>query len=165
MDRQEIERELAADGAQELLTTARLARLAYLGTDGTPRVVPVGFLWTGSQVVVCTAATAPKVASLTARPDVALTIDAGETPAEARSVTIRGRVDVEIVEGVADEYLAATAKLMDADELARFAEACRALYDRMARITVTPTWARYHNFSAGPVPKFLQDLADTAARA
>lgn len=165
MEPQDIAQQLAGDGAQALLTSARLTRLAYLGVDGTPRVVPTGFLWTGEQVVVCTAATAPKVAALQARPEVALTIDAGETPMDARSVTIRGRADVEIVDGVAEEYLAAAAKLMDEEALAGFAAACRALYDRMARITVTPHWARYHHFGVGPVPKFLQDLADRAARA
>jgi hypothetical protein len=162
MEQREIDAELTGSGAQELLTSARLARLAYLGTDGTPRVIPIGFLWTGGRVVVCTAATAPKVAALVARPDVALTIDAGETPAEARSVSIRGRADVEIVDGVPAEYLAATAKLMDEQALGEFAAQCRALYDRMARITITPHWARFHHFGAGPVPKFLQDLADRA---
>jgi hypothetical protein len=165
MEQPELDTELSARGAQDLLANARLARLAYLGGDGTPRVIPIGFLWTGGRVVVCTAATAPKVAALGARPEVALTIDAGETPAEARSVTIRGRADVEIVEGVPDEYLAAAGKLMDDEALAGFADACRALYDRMARITVTPHWARYHHFGAGPVPKFLADLADRAAGA
>jgi hypothetical protein len=162
MQPQEIEREVSAPGAQDLLGAGRLARLAYLGTDGTPRVVPVGFLWTAGRVVVCTAATAPKVAALRARPDVALTVDDGGTPAEARSVTIRGRAAVEVVDGVPEEYLAATAKLMDGPALARFAEGCRARYDRMARITIRPHWARYHHFGTGPVPQFLRDLAAQA---
>src|SRR5919201_1603175 len=70
------------------------AHLAYIGTDGTPRVVPVGFFWTGEQVVIATATTAPKVAALSARPDVALAIDAGDTPGGARSLSVRGRATV-----------------------------------------------------------------------
>jgi nitroimidazol reductase NimA-like FMN-containing flavoprotein (pyridoxamine 5'-phosphate oxidase superfamily) len=49
MERKEIERELFAAGAQELLESSSAAHLAYIGTDGTPRVIPVGFWWTGEQ--------------------------------------------------------------------------------------------------------------------
>ena len=33
--------------AQELLSSAIPARLAYVWTDGSPRVVPIYFRWTG----------------------------------------------------------------------------------------------------------------------
>jgi hypothetical protein len=85
MERQEIDNELSVTGARELLTSTSMARLAYLGTDGTPRLIPIGYFWTGEQVVISTAATAPKVAALSARPDVAPTIDAGDTPERARA--------------------------------------------------------------------------------
>jgi hypothetical protein len=162
MERHDISDELAAAGAQELLASAALARLAYTGTDGTPRVIPVAFFWTGDQVVICTAATAPKVAALSARPDVALTIDAGETPAQARALSVRGRASVEIVSGVPEEYLAGARKVMDAAAAAQFGQSCRELYDQMARIAITPRWARYYDFGAGRVPRFLQDLAGRA---
>jgi len=32
--------------AQELLRSTNLAKLAYVWTDGTPRVVPIWFEWT-----------------------------------------------------------------------------------------------------------------------
>ena len=95
-------------------------RLSYLATDATPRVIPIGFYWTGDQVVVSTAATAPKVAALSARPDVALTIDSGDTPGEARALSIRGRASVRIVDGVTEEYLASARKTMDAEAAAQF---------------------------------------------
>ena len=117
MDKHDIADELASPGAQELLTTGSMTRLAYLGPDGTPRVIPIAFFWTGDQVVVATAATAPKVAALSARPEVALTIDAGQTPDQARSVSIRGRASVEIVDGVPAEYLAGARKIMDAEAM------------------------------------------------
>src|SRR6476469_9810022 len=107
MERQDIDDELSATGAKELLASTSAAHLAYTAKDGTPRVIPVGFFWTGDQVVISTATTSPKVAALSARPDVALTIDAGDTPEQARALSIRGRASVEIVDGVVKEYLAA----------------------------------------------------------
>jgi nitroimidazol reductase NimA-like FMN-containing flavoprotein (pyridoxamine 5'-phosphate oxidase superfamily) len=160
MQRQEIDDELSGTGAQELLTSTRLARLAYLGEDGTPRVVPIGFFWTGQQVVISTAATAPKVAALSARPEVALTIDTGETPDQARALSIRGRASVEIVDGLTEEYLAGARKLLDAEAAAEFERNSREMYDQMARIAITPHWVRYYDFGAGRLPRFLQDLAE-----
>ena len=158
MERHEIDHELASTGAQQLLTSSSMVRLAYVGRNGTPRVIPMGFYWTGDQVVVSTAATAPKVAALTARPDVALTIDGGDTPGEARSLSIRGRASVRIVDGVTEEYLASSRKAMDAEAAAQFEQNSREVYDQMARIAITPHWVRYYDFGAGRLPRFLQEL-------
>lgn len=160
MEQREIDDELAVTGAQELLASTSTAQLAYIGKDGTPRVVPVGFWWTGDQVVIATATTAPKVAALTARPDVALSIDGGNTPDQARALSIRGRASVEIVDGVVEEYLAAARQTMDAEDAAAFERNCRAMYDQMARIAITPHWAGYYDFGAGRLPRFLRDLAE-----
>ena len=160
MDQREIDEELAAPAAQELLTTTVSAHLAYTGRDGTPRVIPIGFYWTGTQVVMATATTSPKVAALTARPDVAVAIDAGDTPGGARAVSIRGRADVEIVDGVVEEYLAAARISMGEDAAAEFEHHVRGVYERMARIAITPTWARFHDFGAGRLPRFLQELVE-----
>jgi pyridoxamine 5'-phosphate oxidase-like protein len=153
MDRDTLAAELVA--GEEMLRSATVARLAYNGTDGTPRVVPVGFLWTGEAVVVCTHPTAPKVAALRVRPRVALTIDTQSPP---RSLLARGDAEVEVVDGVAPEYLAAAAKSYSGDDLAAFEAAVRATYDRMARISIVPDWARWFDFGAGRLPGFLQRL-------
>ncbi|MBK0869086.1 pyridoxamine 5'-phosphate oxidase family protein [Saccharopolyspora sp. HNM0986] len=160
MEAQDIENELSLTGAQELLSSTSAAHLAYTGQDGTPRVVPVGFFWTGDQFVVATATTAPKVAALSTRPEVALAIDAGNTPEQARSLSIRGRASVEIVDGVVQEYLAAARKTMEAEAAAEFERNCREMYGQMARIAITPDWVRYYDFGAGRMPRFLQDLAE-----
>src|SRR6201997_3698272 len=110
MDPQEITAELGHPGARKLLVSATLLRLAYNGSDGFPRVIPIGFYWNGSQIVVCTAATAPKVRALSSRPNVATTIDLGDTPAEAKTLLVRGLASVDIVDGVPDAYLAASKK-------------------------------------------------------
>jgi Pyridoxamine 5'-phosphate oxidase len=153
MDAQQLKAEL--DLAQQILETATLSRLAYDGLDGTPRVIPIGFLWTGDAVVVATHPTAPKVAALRARPRVALTIDIGSPPL---SLLLRGSAEIEVVDGIAPEYLQAAAKSMQGEELAGFEANCRETYDQMARIRIVPDWARYFDFSAGRFPEFLRVL-------
>jgi hypothetical protein len=160
MDRQELDDELSTTGAQELLASTSAAHLAYIGTDETPRVIPVGFFWTGDHVVISTATTSPKVTALSTHPDVALTIDAGDTPEQARALSIRGRASVEIVDGVVPEYLAAARKGMDADSAAEFEQNVRGMYDQMARIAITPSWVRFYDFGAGRMPRFLKELAE-----
>ena len=162
MDPHVITEELGQPGARDLLASATLLRLAYDGADGFPRVIPIGFHWNGDRIVVCTAATAPKVKPLSARPEVATTIDAGDTPAEAKSLLVRGLASVDIVDGVPDEYLAASAKVLDGDQLTEFERQVRSLYDRMARISIEPVWARYFDFGAGRMPSFLMKLAGGA---
>lgn len=154
--------ELNQPGAQDLLATAQLVRLAYNGPDGLPRVIPIGFHWNGAQVVVCTAPISPKVRALAARPQVALTIDTVEgTP--GRSLLLRGTASIEIVDGVPDEYLAASFKGMPGEHPREFEAQVRKMYKQMARISVTPQWARYYDFGAGRIPGFLQKLAAAAS--
>ena len=57
--------------AQELLASSIPARLAYVGRDEDPRIVPVGFLWTGEHLVVCSVPTMAKVPALRETPQVA----------------------------------------------------------------------------------------------
>ena len=54
--------------AQELLGSAIPARMAYNGTDGYPRAIPIGFFWKDERIVVCTASNAYKVKALAANP-------------------------------------------------------------------------------------------------
>ena len=89
MDARSVAEELEQLGARDLLMNASLTRLAYNGQDGQPRVIPIGFLWIGEHVVICTATTAPKVRALSDRPQVALTIDQGDTPDGAKALLIR----------------------------------------------------------------------------
>lgn len=159
MKQHEISEELGLPGAQGLLAATSAAHLAYTAEDGTPRVIPVGFFWTGAQFVISTAETAPKVVALSARPDVALAIDRGDTPGDARALSVRGKATITIVDGVVEEYLAAARKSMGAEAAAEFEQNCRKMYDRMARIAITPTWARFYDFGTGRMPRFLTELA------
>ena len=162
MEQHEIDAELSTPGAQEMLAATSAAHLAYVESDATPRVIPVGFWWTGEQFVVSTATTSPKVAALSARPDVALAIDTGDSPGGARALSVRGRAEVAIVDGVVEEYLMAARKSMDSEAAATFEQNCRKMYARMARIAITPSWVRFYDFGVGRMPRFLKDLADQA---
>jgi uncharacterized protein YndB with AHSA1/START domain/nitroimidazol reductase NimA-like FMN-containing flavoprotein (pyridoxamine 5'-phosphate oxidase superfamily) len=147
---------LADPLAQELLRAPLLARLAYNGLDSFPRVIPIGYYWNGAQIVVCTAATAPKVRALAARPQVALTIDTDTQPPHV--LLVRGTARIEIVDGVAPEYLAAAKKSMAGEQLQAFEAQVRATYPQMARIAIEPGWAKLLDFETR-MPQFLEELA------
>jgi hypothetical protein len=147
-------------GAQELLRSPQPVRLAYAGRDGSPRVVPVGFLWKDKQLFVCTATSAPKVAALEERPKVAATIDTGISSNDAKQLLIRGTASVEIVDGVAPEYIEAAAKGESGAELEAFESRVRDIFDQQARISIKPEWARFYDFGAGKLPPFLSKLAE-----
>jgi Pyridoxamine 5'-phosphate oxidase len=151
-------KDLSHPAAQELLHTAPLVRLAYTGPDDLPRVIPIGFHWDGRKIVVCTATNAPKVRALSKRADVALTIDTGDTPVTAKALLVRGVATIDIVDGVPGEYIAAATKSLNADDLREFERNVRSVYKQMARISITPSWARFYDFGAGRVPDFLTRL-------
>ena len=76
------------------------------------------------------------------------------------ALLLRGIASIEIVDGVPPEYLAAAAKSTHGDELAAFEAEVRRVYKEMARITITPSWARYYDFGAGRLPTFLRRLIE-----
>jgi hypothetical protein len=145
--------ELNHPGAQELLRTQPLVRVAYTGPDGFPRVIPIGFWWDGERIVVHTAPNAPKVRALTARPQVALTIDTEIPP--HRALLIRGVATIQVVEDVPSEY---AARVADDTRLREAAEHARSVHERMAWIAFEPRWARYYDFVGPRVPTFLLGL-------
>jgi hypothetical protein len=144
MQRETVMRVLTDPLAQELLHSPLLARLGYNGPDGAPRVVPIGYLWNGSTFVVCTATMAPKVRALEMNPKVALSIDTDTQPPHV--LLVRGSAGVEIVDGVPDEFLEASKKVLPPERWAEFEAQVRSLYPQMARITIEPEWAKLLDF-------------------
>jgi hypothetical protein len=71
-----------------------------------------------------------------------MTIDVGDTPTEAEALLVRGLASVDIVNGVPDEYVAASTKALGADHVTEFERQVRSMYDQMARISIEPEWAR-----------------------
>ena len=144
--------------AQRLLASANPARLAYVARDGTPRVVPIGFHWDGARLVIGTVPGSAKVAAIRANPAVALTIDTSPPAWPPNVLLIRGTAEISLVDGVFPEYVAAGRKVTPAEEFPEWEAGVHALYDQMARIDVTPTWATVHDFETR-LPKAVADLA------
>ena len=142
--------------SQELLARD-ITRLAYVAKDGTPRNVPIGFTWNGSQIVMCTAKNAPKLPALRQNPMVALTIDTEVHP--PRILLIRGRAELDSVDGIPDEYLQAnTTYEMTAEQRVEWEAEVRSLYNEgMVRVVVTPTWAKLIDFET-TLPSAVEEL-------
>ena len=83
-----------------------MARLAYSWLDGTPRVVPIWFQWTGTALTFGSPPGAPKVRALERQPRVAVTIDAAAGwPYHA--LLLRGDATVDRLDDTSDEDAAA----------------------------------------------------------
>ncbi len=104
--------------AQELMHSPLVAHLAYNGVDGAPRVVPVGYVWNGSTLIVGTAVNGPKVRALEGGAKVALSINTDGQPPHI--LLVRGMAAVEIVDGVPDEFLEASHKSLPRDQWPQF---------------------------------------------
>lgn len=128
--------------AQELLRSTIPARLAYNWTDGTPRVVPIWFHWNGSEFVLGTPARAPKLRALTARPDVALTIDDNSFPHKV--LLVRGRAAVEIQPDVVAEYVESAKRYFGTEQGEAWAAQLKG--KAMGRVAITPTWVSVLDF-------------------
>jgi pyridoxamine 5'-phosphate oxidase-like protein len=142
--------------SQELLARD-ITRLAYVATDGTPRNVPIAFVWNGAEIVMCTTKNAPKLAPLHQNPAVALTIDTEVHP--PKILLIRGRAELDYVDGIPDEYLEANSTYeMTPEQRVEWEAEVRSLYvDGMVRIVVTPTWAKLIDFET-TLPSAVEEL-------
>jgi len=134
-----------------------MTRLAYVAKDGTPRNVPIGFTWNGSEIVMCTPKNAPKLRALGENPMVALTIDTEVHP--PKILLIRGWAELDFVDGIPDEYLKATTSYeMTPEQRVEWEAEVRSLYrDGMVRIVVTPTWAKLIDFET-TLPSAVEEL-------
>lgn len=140
---------------QELLARD-LLRMAYIAKDGTPRNIPIGFTWNGSQIVVCTSKNAPKLPSLRRNPEVALTIDTEVHP--PKILLIRGRAELDVVDGIPEEYLQMNGSYeMTPEQRVEWEAEVRSLYDGMVRIVITPTWAKLIDFET-TLPSAVEEL-------
>jgi len=130
--------------AQELLHSKIPARLAYISTDGTPRVIPIWFHWNGREIVMASPPKAPKLKALAKNPRVSLTIDDNTFPHKV--LLIRGSARLEPVEGIVPEYEAAAARYFDAELAKGWLGQLRTLISSMVRITITPDWVGLLDF-------------------
>jgi hypothetical protein len=134
---------LADPVAQSLLSSAIPARLAYMWTDGTPRVVPIWFHWDGTQIVLGSPPRAPKLLAIADGAPVAITIDSNDWPYQVLS--IRGTAGVTHVDGLTPEYTAAARRYLGTEQGQAWVDSFPPDM-QMWRIAVTPTWANVLDF-------------------
>ena len=139
-----------------------VTRLAYVAKDGTPRNVPIAFTWNGSEIVMCTTKNAPKLTALRHNPAVALTIDTEVHP--PKILLIRGRAELDVVDGIPEEYLQMNGSYeMTPGQRVEWEAEVRSLYDGMVRIVVTPTWAKLIDFET-TLPSAVEELVKQRAQ-
>lgn len=123
-------------------------------------MVPVGFHWNGTTLVIGTVPGSAKVAALQANPAVAITVDTSPPAWPPNVLLLRGTATVCLVPGVSPEYIAGAKKLTPASEFSSWEAGVRALYDQMARIDIAPSWVKIHDFETR-IPRAVEDLART----
>jgi Pyridoxamine 5'-phosphate oxidase len=144
---------LDSDVARRLLASTVPARFAFTWTDGTPRVTPTWFHWTGDELVMPTFLAAPhvrhaaaRVRALRANPAVAITIDTEGFP--PRVLLVRGRATVAEVDGIPEEYALAARRYLGEEAAAGYLAHIDRPGTRMARIGVRPAWVGVIDFEA-----------------
>jgi len=130
--------------AQAPLQSPLPARLAYLRSDGAPDVVPIGFHWNGTEIVLGTFPNSVKMHALHDGDKVALSIDSDTMPYQV--LRIRGTVRTDVVEGIAPEYAAMTRRTLGDEVGQGWLEQMRPIVASMARIFVTPAWVCVQDF-------------------
>jgi len=128
--------------AEALLGSVNPAKLAYTWTDGSPRVVPIWFHWTGEVFALGSPTKAPKLKALTADPRVALAIDDNAWP--YKELLVRGRASVEVVDDVSPEYALAATRYFGPEQGPAWVSTLRG--KPMAHIAVTPEWVAILDF-------------------
>lgn len=130
--------------SKELLQSKIPARLAYIWTDGTPRVVPIWFHWDGKEFVLATPPKAPKVKALARNAKVALTIDDNNFPHKV--LLVRGTARLETVDGIVPEYAAAAERYFGREQGQAWVGQLRGITPSMVRIAITPEWVGILDF-------------------
>jgi len=130
--------------SQELLNSKIPARLAYVWTDGTPRVIPIWFHWNGREIVMATPPKAPKLKALARNPKISLTIDDNTFPHKV--LLIRGTARLEPLEGIVPEYATAAERYFGAEQGQAWVKNLRTMISSMVRITITPEWVGLLDF-------------------
>ena len=134
--------------AQELLFAPIPAHLSYVWTDGSPRVVPITFTWTGKELVTGTPHNAPKLKALKDGTKVAVTIDSYTQP--FRVLYIRGIARVSPYDGIVPEWAMAGERISGKEGGKAFVELIEGMVKagviKFIRLAVQPTWVGILDF-------------------
>ncbi len=130
--------------AQQLLQSAIPARLAFTGSDGSPRVTPIWFHWDGAALVMSTGAQSSKVKAIERNPRLAVRIDTTEAP--YRVLQIRGAATITRHPRATSEYALCATRYFG-EELG--AAWIRLTGDRpQARIALHPEWVELRDLTS-----------------
>jgi hypothetical protein len=132
--------------SRQLLESKIPARLAYIATDGTPRVIPIWFHWNGTEFVMGTPPKAPKLKALAKNPRVALTIDDNIFPHKV--LLVRGTARLEPLQGIVPEYAMAADRYFGPEQGKAWVTQMGKMISSMVRITITPDWVGLLDFEA-----------------
>lgn len=132
--------------AQGVLGSPIVARLAYTWHDGSPRVVPMWFHWTGEDILMGAPPNSPKMKVLVARPQVAVSIDTVEWP--YMWLTLRGTASVQVSAQPFAEYLTMARRYLGDASGEQFLTALRQTFQGWARIAIRPTEIRILDFQS-----------------
>jgi hypothetical protein len=132
--------------ALELLYSKIPARLAYIWTDGTPRVIPIWFHWNEHEFVMASPPKAPKLKALARNPKVSFTIDDNVYPHKV--LLVRGTAHLEPIDGIVPEYAACAGRYFTPEVAQAWLQQLRTLITSMVRITITPEWVGLLDFQS-----------------
>ena len=130
--------------ARRVLGLPIMARLAYTWRDGSPRVVPMWFHWTGEELLMGAPPNSPKMKVLTVRPQVAVSIDTVEWPYQW--LTVRGTAAVQASAEPFAEYLTMARRYLGDAGGEQFLTALRQTFHGWARIAIRPQEVRILDF-------------------
>src|SRR5438067_2317795 len=114
-----------------------------------------GLALRGGKSVVRTPDDAPEMLGLGYNPRVAPSIDMQTQP--PRILLVRSTTSIEFVDGVPDVYLEDSHKYVPRKEWDGFDAQVRGLYPRMARISISPEWAKLLDFET-TLPQAVEQL-------
>jgi hypothetical protein len=130
--------------AQEMLHAPIPMRLAYTWTDGSPRVVPIGFHWNGSELVIGSPPDAPKLKVLAKNPKVAATIDGNTMPYHV--LLSRGTASMTTHDGIIPEYVAYCKRYFGEEGAESWLKQLEPVVPQMVRIAIKPQWVGIMDF-------------------
>jgi len=145
--------------AQEMLQAPFPMRLSYIWLDGTPRVVPIGFHWDGTDLVIGSPVDAPKLKALRANPKVALTIDSNQMPYHV--LLIRGTASMTSHDGIIPEYVAYCTRYMGPEGGAAWVQQVSPLIKVMIRVAIRPEWVGIIDFETR-LPSAVESAIEAA---
>jgi hypothetical protein len=143
---------------RQLLQAPIPARLAYIGLDGTPRVVPLSYIWDGAAFVFASDPAWYKVRAIAANPNVALTVDSNDFPPLILSA--RGVASIAYDQGLPDQYVEASRRIVGEEKFPSWEREVRSENRNMCLIRVTPTWLKVVDFETrfpGPGGQVARD--------